>query len=524
MKEETAAAAAARADHHEEEEDSSAYICLAAKLNRSFEAYAERPCVAVRPAAGAPFRWYSYRQAGDLARRLGGGLCTLDDSNDAKKQQEEPGGAAEARVLAICRKRDHWWYFYDWGAQLAGLVTIGLDHTATLQGVCSTVRPWCIVVDAETAEPVRHVCAELNLQAKRDHGRGYLPHIIYAVGNSGGLETGVDPSGSRRFLTTEALLAINPTGIKIPVVQRRPDDLATLICTSGSSGVPKAVMLSDSVWSRRVYQPRPGGGPFPADCGGDKLWVSFQPPFHTMDRKSVWECLFVGGKIGIHQDAHGKEELWDDFQELQPDRIISSPAFWKQLHLDWEIAGGTAEATAAILTRLGGRVHTGNISGARPSKALVAFMCDHLGFKKPPGNNYSSTEAHLVMSNGQVDARNGVRVKLIDVPGMYTAAEHRAGELLVASPSILSGYYGNQEATETAIVCDNEGTAWYRTGDVARVVTRDDGSVVLSRDGKTPTYDIIDRVGSVVKMASGEFVNPTVVEEKLSSICTVSVK
>ena len=75
------------------------YICLAAKLAHSFATYAERPCVGVRPAAGAPFYWYSYRQVGDVARRLGGALRALDAE----------GKPADARVVAICRKRDHWW-------------------------------------------------------------------------------------------------------------------------------------------------------------------------------------------------------------------------------------------------------------------------------------------------------------------------------------------------------------------------------------------------------------------------------
>ena len=466
------------------------YVGLAAKLGHSFTAYAERPCVAERLAADAPFRWYSYGEVGALSRRLGRGLRTLCAA----------GGDA-CVVVAIFRKRDRWWYLYDFGAQLAGLVTIGLDNCAShdaLAGVCRMVRPGCVVVDADTAGPMRRICAELKASSS-----GYLPRIIYADDDAGAAVDETD---------TEALLATDGDGGEMHFDRER-DALATLICTSGSSGHPKAVMLSDEVWSRRVYQPRPGSGPFATDCGGSKLWVSFQPPFHTMDRKSVWECVFVGGKIGIHQDAHGKEALWADFQELQPDRIVASPAFWKQLQLDWEMGGGTAEASAALLKRLGGRVHTGNVSGAKPSEALIAFMRDQLGFQKRPGNNYSSSEAHLVLSNGLADARNGVRVKLADVPGMYSVAEQGAGELLVSSPSLFSGYFGNAEATASALVYDEQDVAWYRTGDVARIVPTSDTT------GKPATYDIVDRVSSVVKMASGEFVNPSAVEAKLSAVC-----
>ena len=51
-------------------------------------------------------------------------------------------------------------------------------------------------------------------------------------------------------------------------------------------------------------------------------------------------------------------------------------------------------------------------------------------------------------------------------------------------------------------------------------MTREDGGVAFGRDGKTPTYDIVDRVSSAAKMASGELLDPTGLEAKFGGVCS----
>ena len=158
-------------------------------------------------------------------------------------------------------------------------------------------------------------------------------------------------------------------------------------------------------------------------------------------------------------------------------RLTASPAFWSALYSEFLANGGNADTSTTILVeRLGGNVRSGNLSGAKPPEALVRFVAEELGFKRTV-DAYSSTESHAVLRNGCPDCRNGVTVQLIDVPDpenpagppLHTAAAG-VGELVVASPTLFRGYYRDPAATARATVVI-DGTRYYRTGDVARVVT-----------------------------------------------------
>jgi long-chain acyl-CoA synthetase len=71
------------------------------------------------------------------------------------------------------------------------------------------------------------------------------------------------------------------------------------------------------------------------------------------------------------------------------------------------------------------------------------------------------------------------RVRVVDLDsGEQDVARGEPGELLVAGPQLMSGYYGDPEQTERALTRDEEGTTWLHTGDVARYDERGYFSIV----------------------------------------------
>lgn len=87
--------------------------------------------------------------------------------------------------------------------------------------------------------------------------------------------------------------------------------------------------------------------------------------------------------------------------------------------------------------------------------------------------------------------------RLASVPDLnynYTD-EYPAGELLLSGHTVAKGYYKNPEATAEAFVKDSDGRVWLRTGDIARLNT---GNMSIS---------IIDRKKALVKNALGEYLS-----------------
>ena len=91
-----------------------------------------------------------------------------------------------------------------------------------------------------------------------------------------------------------------------------------------------------------------------------------------------------------------------------------------------------------------------------------------------------------------------VKVKLRDLPemGHLHTNEIPSGELCLWSPSVMSGYFLNEEETKKNIV-----DGWLLTGDIAKI-------------DKNGAITIIDRVKNIFKLSQGEYIAP----EKLENI------
>jgi long-chain acyl-CoA synthetase len=71
------------------------------------------------------------------------------------------------------------------------------------------------------------------------------------------------------------------------------------------------------------------------------------------------------------------------------------------------------------------------------------------------------------------------RIRVVDLDdGEREVAPGEAGELLVAGPQLMSGYYGDHEQTERSLTRDEAGTVWLHTGDVVRYDERGYFSIV----------------------------------------------
>ncbi|MFY2860933.1 carboxylic acid reductase [Mycobacterium sp. THU-M104] len=277
------------------------------------------------------------------------------------------------------------------------------------------------------------------------------------------------------------------------------DPLALLIYTSGSTGAPKGAMYPQSnvakMWCRSS---RNWFGPSAAS-----ITLNFMPMSHVMGRGILYGTLGNGG-TAYFAARSDLSTLLEDLALVRPTELNFVPRIWETLFGDFQrqvqqrLAAGAADHSqveAAVLAEqrrylLGGRFIFAMTGSAPTSPELRAWVESLLEMHLTDG--YGSTEAGMVLFDGEVQRPPVLDYKLIDVPELgYFATDrpHPRGELLLKTLNMFPGYYKRPEIT--AGVFDDDG--YYRTGDVFAEVGPD-------------RLVYVDRRNNVLKLAQGEFV------------------
>lgn len=309
---------------------------------------------------------------------------------------------------------------------------------------------------------------------------------------------------------------------------RQPDDLATLVYTSGTTGNPKGAMLTHGNITSNVTTVR-GVVPF---APGD-IALSILPLSHILERMVDFLYYYKGGCVAY---AENVTKVADNLGEVRPhyfaavprlfekmrarilDTIATAPAarqkifFWalkvaeerlpyRIEHKPMPLGLGLKSAVAdklvfhKIIARLGGRVKFVVSGGAPLSADLAAFF---IGAGVEILEGYGLTETSPVIAVNTPDRRRiGTVGPVIDGIEVKIAAD---GEILTRGPHVMLGYWNNPEATANAI--DPDG--WFHTGDIGEI----------DSDGY---LRITDRKKDIIINAYGKNIAPQPIEALLKS-------
>jgi fatty acid CoA ligase FadD9 len=279
------------------------------------------------------------------------------------------------------------------------------------------------------------------------------------------------------------------------------DSLALLIYTSGSTGAPKGAMYPQSnvgkMWRRSS---RNWFGPSAAS-----ITLNFMPMSHVMARGILYGTLGNGG-TAYFAARSDLSTLLEDLELVRPTELNFVPRIWETLfgeyqrQVDRRLADPTDTAARQAVESevmdeqrqylLGGRFIFAMTGSAPTSPELKTWVENLVDMHLLDG--YGSTEAGMVLFDGQVQRPPVVDYKLVDVPDLgYFATDrpHPRGELLLKTENMFPGYYKRPDVT--AGVLDADG--YYRTGDVFAEIAPD-------------RLVYVDRRNNVLKLAQGEFV------------------
>jgi len=424
----------------------------------------------VQPLGGGAVREYRWTEVEDEARRMATHLQSY--------------GLPPASNIALMSKNCAEWIIADLAIWMAGHVSVPLYPTLT---------------SASVRQIMEHCGAPVLFVGKLDvwdEAKAGIPDGVKQIAFS------LAPDDARASgQQWEKLIAASAPLADVP--QPGKDDLATIIYTSGTTGMPKGVMQNFGnlahigACMNTTY----------SLSAGDRV-ISYLPLSHVAERAAIELSMFyVGLKVFF---AESLETFGDDLRRTKPHLFFAVPRIWskfyqkaseavppKKLKRLLRIPLLNRVVKKKLLTAMGleeCRIALSGAAALSPElidwfKALGLEVLEVYGMTENMAWSHTTREGDQCV--GRVGTTNeGVQCRIGD-----------AGEIQIASPGNMVGYYKEPELTREAFTEDG----WLRTGDVGDIDSQ----------GR---LRITGRVKEIFKTEKGKYVAPAPIENRLVSL------
>ncbi|KAJ3683529.1 hypothetical protein LUZ60_013756 [Juncus effusus] len=347
----------------------------------------------------------------------------------------------------------------------------------------------------------------------------------------------------------------------------KPDDVATLMYTSGTSGTPKGVMLThrnllhqvNNLWEIVPCQP------------GDRF-LSMLPSWHAYERASEY-FIFTHGVEQVYTNV---KFLKEDLKRYQPEYLISVPLVYETLYNSIQKQISTSSAArkfvAQMLIKISllymelKRIYEGKVISKNPKpapliisilewifarifasillplhnlakKLIYSKIHSSIGISKAGisgggslpmhidkffeaigiivQNGYGLTETSPIVAARRPDLNvlgtighpiNHTEIKILDPQTNSSLPNGSKGILKIKGPQVTKGYYKNQRVTEEAL----DGSGWFSTGDVGWIVPEHG----FGRSRACGGMIVLEgRAKDTIVLSTGENVEPSEIEE-----------
>lgn len=394
------------------------------------------------------------------------------------------------RIAILSESKPEWGIAF-FGAVRAGAIIVPLDIKLTeteLVNILGDCTPNMVLADS------KHL--ELSEAVKKK---------VTSIQNIYCVDEGVT--------THKCIDALEPKQLS-PGRERKLDEVAVIVYTSGTTGNPKGVMTTfgNVIFEVNSFEDMVGLTP-------DDNFLSVLPLNHLLELTGGFLGVLTNGGTVCFSHSLFPQEIIKSMREMQISGMVSVPLFFKSLKgaIEREVRkkgeqavaqfqGALAKAEqlpiekrremfAAIHEQFGGRLRV-FISGGAPLDVDVAQFFERLGV--PVLQGYGLTETSPVISGNSL-AANCIGSVGRPLPGLEVRIDARdgeqEGEILTRGPHVMKGYYKREDLTKEVI--DSEG--WFHTGDIGK----------LDENG---FLHITGRIKNLIVLGGGKKVFPEEVE------------
>ena len=254
----------------------------------------------------------------------------------------------------------------------------------------------------------------------------------------------------------ELLNKEKPQGLQPFINSIQPDDLSTILYTSGTTGEPKGVMLTRLNLGNNSQDWIQVLGNLMPDTRIDLLWL---PMSHIFG----WGELGLGNSLGFTTYLTTHTAVLNDMPAIKPTIFFSVPAYWEKLYLEAKASSTQKADQIKQLHQLtGGRLKFCLSGGAGLQRQVKEFFYE-AGLLIIEG--YGLTECSPTLTMNRKDDFDFDTVgKPFPSVQLKLAPD---GEILVKGLNLFNAYYKNPQATADSF--DDDG--WFKTGDLGELTS-----------------------------------------------------
>uniref|UniRef100_A0A4W3JKK1 long-chain-fatty-acid--CoA ligase n=2 Tax=Callorhinchus milii TaxID=7868 RepID=A0A4W3JKK1_CALMI len=472
------------------------------------------------------YKWLSYEEVYRRVLHFGSGLAVL-------------GQQSKSNIAIFCETRAEWMitaqacFMYNFPlvtlyATLGGnAIAHGLNETQITHIITSKKLLQTKLKDILLNVPkLQHIIiVDDKPTAWADYPRGIMVHNM----------TAVEDLGSK------------PENLHKQYTKPTTEDIAVIMYTSGSTGIPKGVMISHGNLIAGIA----GMSARVSGLGPKDTYVGYLPLAHVLELSAETLCLACGCRIGYSspqtladQSAKIKKGSKGDTTVLRPTLLAAVPEIMDRIYknivnkveemnsikrtlfvlaynykMDEIFRGRSTPLCDWLIFRnvrslLGGRTRLILCGGAPLSPSTQIFM--NICFCCPVGQGYGLTETcgagTISDVNDYSTGRVGAPLPCSEIQlknweeGGYTVYDrpNPRGEIIIGGPNVSKGYFKNVTKTHEDYFVDKAGQWWFSTGDIGEFYP--DGCL-----------KVIDRKKDLVKLQYGEYVALGKIESALKN-------